>query len=234
MKRIGEAWFEFGGVRSDAMGLRMAKMPERRAAERRGEWARVPGRSGAIWLDGGAYEDLRIDVECVSADGFDAQTVRAWLQGAGMLVLSDEEDRAYRARAIEVRFEDVRDGYDGKRMTAAFACVPFRYEYPESGSVVMTAAGMVLNPGTAESEPRIKVAATGDFTLTVNGCFLEITGGSVIIDSELRDCLSEDGRGLANSRVRLNEFPVLRPGENNVSWTGNVTAVEIERRVRYL
>jgi len=235
MKRNGEAWFSFGGVRCVEMGLRMEKTPVISSAARRGERAQVPGRDGGIWLDGGGYEDVRIKVECLSTEGFDEENARKWLGGAGLLVFSDAQDRAYRARADEgASFSAVREGYDGKRVQAEFVCEPFRYAWPEEQDAVLTAAGEVDNPGNVQSLPRIEVEADGDFALMVNGQLMEVKGGSVVIDSELRDCLSPDGLLLANERVTLTEFPQLRPGANAVSWTGNVTKVTIARRVRYL
>lgn len=213
----------------------MAKTPVRARAARTGEWAKAAGRDGALWIDGGGYEDVRIAVECIGTEGFDEDAVRGWLKGAGLLIVSDEQDRAYRARVCaQLRFGCAVQGYDGKTMAAEFVCGPYRYLQPEAETAVLTAAGAVENPGTAESEPRISITAEGDFTLTVNGCVMEVRGGSVIIDSELKDCLSADGAALANDRVTAAEFPKLSPGQNSVSWTGNVTRAEFERRVRYL
>jgi len=61
-----------------------------------------------------------------------------------------------------------------------------------------------------------------------------VTGGSIIIDSEMRDCLSTDGASLANNRAILTEFPVLESGYTSISWTGSVSSVTIKKRVRYL
>lgn len=237
MKRLGEAWFSFGGVRSSDMGLRLVRMPERKNAARKGAAVGVPGRDGMLWIDGGGYAQVRIEVECESTDGFDETAVRAWLGGAQKkaLVFSDRQDREYRARVTQgAGMGSARDGYDRKRIVIPFVCDPLVYARPEASAVVLTAAGTVENPGTAQSEPRIAVTAAGDYTLVVNGRMMEVKGGSIIIDSELRDCLSADGASLANSRVTMDEFPKLDPGANNVSWTGNVTKVEIARRVRYL
>jgi len=235
MKRIGEAWFSFCGVRSDAMGLKMARMPVRGSAARRGENVRVPGRSGGLWIDGGAYEQMKIGIECESADGFDEKRVRAWLQGAGELVFSDEQDRAYSARAAQgCEFESAVEGYDRLKVQAEFVCQPLRMHRPEAEEIVLASAGTVMNPGSAQSEPRIFVEAEGDFALAVNGELIEVTGGSIVIDSELRDCLSPDGAQLANGRATLDAFPVLKPGANLISWTGDVSKVAIRPRWRDL
>ena len=84
------------------------------------------------------------------------------------------------------------------------------------------------------SVPRIAITAAGDYTVTVNGYEIEVIGGSAVIDSELEDCFDADGVTLANNRVTMSAFPRLKGGANNVSWTGNVSSVTIERRSRSL
>lgn len=217
------------------MGLWLLAMPNRPIAARKGRIQSVPGRSGGIWLEEGGHEDVQIETRCMLKDGRDGERVRVWLSGSGWLIFSDEADRAWRAHSVrEMGVAAVLEGYGEKIVQIVFDCAPYRYAYPQEEPVVLTAAGNVNNGGSVQSEPRIKVTASGAFTLTVNGCLMEFTGGSVIVDSELRDCLNADGLTLANDRATLGEFPVLAPGNNAVSWTGSVTKVEILRRVRYL
>lgn len=49
---IFEAWFKFNGIDSRSMGIRVTKMPETVRAARRMESVEIPGRSGALHLDG--------------------------------------------------------------------------------------------------------------------------------------------------------------------------------------
>jgi phage-related protein len=62
---------------------------------------------------------------------------------------------------------------------------------------------------------------------------IDIEGGSVVIDSETMECFDSAGR-LANDRVSMDEFPRLLPGDNPVTWSGNVTSVLIDGRWRNL
>ena len=233
MQRLGEAWFAYNGKQCAQMGLRLLRMPVRRAAERLGERAQALGRDGYLWMDGGAYAPVEIEAECMTADGADLRAAREWLMSAGEaeLLFSDEPDRAYLARAAAFEAENELDCYERKRVAVRFICQPHRYLYPAAADIVLTAGGTVVNPGTATSEPRISVEATGDFILYVNGTAIE-AGASVIVDSLLRDCLETDGVTLANGRVIMADFPVLSPGQNAVSWTGAVTKVTITPRWR--
>lgn len=236
MKQLTEAWFEYAGAKSTDMGLRLLSMPRRYSPVVNGLREEVPGRDGYLWIPDGSCMAVDISVDCETIDGYSMDEINEWLtqSGEGLLRFSDEPNRSYKARVIDPYSAENRFlRFDRKRLSINFSCQPHRYEWPESEPVRLLEAGFVDNPGTIESLPRIEVAATGDYSITINGCVIEVTGGSIIIDSELRDCLSIDGMALANSRVTLAEFPTLSPGVNIVSWSGNVTAVDILRRVRF-
>ena len=83
------------------------------------------------------------------------------------------------------------------------------------------------------SEPVITVYGTGDITLMVGTIVVELEGvsGSITLDSELQEAYS--GTTDMNSAMS-GEFPLLKPGMNAISWTGEVSKVEIQPRWRYL
>lgn len=236
MRMLTEAWFEFSGIKSGDIGLRLMKMPRRYTPAKRGVYEEVPGRDGYMWLPEDAYMPVDITVECQTLDDYSMDDINAWLIGRGesWLRFSDEPGRAYKAQVIDAANAENRFlRFDRKVLSIPFRCQPHRYEYPESAAVTVV-DNYVDNPGTADSLPRIVVTASGDWSIAINGELIEVTGGSVIIDSELRDCLSIDGAELANSRVTLSNFPKLSPGANLISWTGSVSNVSVLRRVRYI
>lgn len=237
MRRLTEAWFEFDGVKSTDRGVILRAMPRRPIPAERGQRTTVPGRSGWIWIgENGAYDAIKISVECESAAGYTSEKTAAWLKGrTGLLRFSDEQNSAYRARCIaSFARENKFLSFDTQLFTVEFDCQPYRYVYPAPPAVTLTEAGSIVNAGTAESLPRIAITATGDYTMTVNGYEIEIAGGSAVIDSALEDCFEADGVTLANSRVTMSAFPRLKSGENAISWTGSVSSVSIERRSRSL
>lgn len=238
MNRLTEAWFEFDGVMSTDKGLILRAMPKRPIPAERGEQITVPGRSGFLWIgENGARETIQIGADCESAAGYSPETVNTWLLGkTALLRFSDDPDYAYRARCIEAfARENKFASFDTQVFTVVFDAQPYRYVYPAPSTVTITASGGTLvNAGTVDSLPRVTVTATGEYSVTVNGCEIDVTGGSVIIDSELMDCFDADGVTPANSRVALGDFPRLSPGTNSVTWTGSVTSVAIERRSRSL
>ena len=55
--------------------------------------------------------------------------------------------------------------------------------------------------------------------------------GSITLDSELQE--SYTGTTSMNSAMS-GEFPILKPGMNAISWSGEVTKVEVKPNWRYL
>jgi predicted phage tail component-like protein len=53
------------------------------------------------------------------------------------------------------------------------------------------------------------------------------------VDSEIEDCYKDTTPNLKN-RSMTGVFPILDPGENQITWTGNLTRIVIEPRSRWL
>lgn len=235
MRRLTEAWFEFNNARSDDMHARLMAMPKRPIAGARGEMIEVPGGDGYLWMgERGARLPIFIDVKFETADGWSADELGEWLQGGGLLRFSDEPDRAYRARIVRAIDRENRFlSFDRQIFTVRFECQPHRYLYPEADPVVLETSKAVRNPGTADSQPRITVNGSGDMRVFVNGQTIGISGGSVIIDTQLKNCFAIDGVAMANHRVTMDEYPVLKPGFNQIGLYGP-TSVIVDGRWRYI
>ena len=100
--------------------------------------------------------------------------------------------------------------------------------------ITVTASGTIItNPGSVYSEPILTVTGSGDITLMVGTTIVELEdiSGSIVIDSVLKEAYQ--GTTLMNDHMS-GDFPVLRPGENAISWTGAVTRVLIQPNWRFL
>lgn len=236
MKRLTEAWFEFAGVRCNEIGIRLQSMPKRPVPAKQGQKIEIDGQNGFLWQGiQGAYNPIRIDVECTTTDVFSADVLAGWLAESGLLRFSDEPDRAYDARVIgEFMRESMHFGFDQEKFIIPFECQPLKYVYPAALPLTMTEPGIVNNYGTAFSAPKITIEGTGNIQLIIGDKNIDVTGGGVIIDSDLEDCFEPDGLALANNRVTLEEFPRLQPGKTAISWTGDVNRVIVDGRWRFL
>ena len=114
-----------------------------------------------------------------------------------------------------------------------FRCKPFWYPKSAATITLTSSTSFVTNPGNVYSEPIITVRGSGEITLMVGTTIVELSdiSGSITLNCELKDAYT--GVFTANSKVS-GEFPVLQPGSNAVSWSGNVSSVEIKPNWRYL
>lgn len=236
MKRLTEAWIEFNGVRNTAKYTRLLAMPKRPIAAKRGEQIEVPGRDGFLWQDENeTRKPIEISVELETESGCTPDLMAEWLNGSGWLRFSDEPARAYKAHVVnEFYRENVFLRFDRQQYSIRFLCQPHRYIYPAAAAVALTATGSISNPGTASSSPKITIEGTGDMVVLIGSYRVDISGGGLIVDSEKKDCFELDGATLANSRVTMDEFPLLVPGANTISWTGSVSKITIDGRWRCL
>ena len=241
---MAKMWFTFKGVDSREMGVYLVEPLEIPTAERQMRFEEVPGRAGALAIDQGGYLDVDATLEAYMRDGAQMSAVRAWMQGAGELILSTDATRYYKARVVgEVETPRSGRGLSSRGLTVPLRVSPFRYHVlasGESGGDVPLDGNpdTVTNPGTYESAPRIKITGTGTAVLTIGTQVVEIEGleDGIIIDSELGDCFNLTETALLNGKVTLmdEDFPTLQPGANIISWTGNVTKITITPRWRDL
>ena len=98
---------------------------------------------------------------------------------------------------------------------------------------LLSIQNVLVNPGSAYSEPVIVVNGSGDITLIINGEFIELTDieGGITLNSEILEAYHADT--LMNEHMD-GEFPLLKPGNNLISWSGDVTSLVIQPNWRYL
>ncbi|WP_243447633.1 hypothetical protein [Clostridium tetani] len=82
-----------------------------------------------------------------------------------------------------------------------------------------------FNEGTFQSEPVIKVYSSGDIKFKINDDEITVkkVDKYVTIDSVLKDAYKDE---VLKNGDMIREFPVLKVGENVVSFSGNVSKVE--------
>ena len=240
MKKLESVWFEFAGARNTDKGVRLLSLPVRYHPAERGKLVEVPGRDGYLWAADGAFNNVLTRVQCQTTDDADMAVVDAWLRGAGELRFSDDPERFYRARVTkEFSRSAAMNRFVNQTFTVTFDCQPFLYHREVEDIPLTSSPATIANPGTYKSAPCLTIEGTGDAVLTIGTQILEVTdlAGGVIVDAELCECFDLTETALRNDRVTLmdDSFPVLHPGANIISWTGDgVTKVTVAPRWRDL
>ena len=229
-------WFSWNGKKSTEYGIHVLEQPPITIPAERATFTNIPGRPGSLTtLEGDdVYDDLILTAQCMISDPSNIRTIASYLKGSGKVTFANRPGGFYSARIVnQIPFEKILRGNPHRSFAVNFRCQPFWY--PENVPVETLAASTSLlnNPGSVYSEPVITVYGTGDITLMVGTVIVELEGvsGSITLDSELQEASS--GATGMNSAMS-GEFPLLKPGMNAISWTGEVTKVEVKPNWRYL
>lgn len=231
--------FNFGGKNSyDDYGILITSRPNIPSPKRRVEYIDIPGRHSSLRYDEGTYEDITITVECQLKNKDligKVDEIKGWLLGTGEsgLIFSFQKDRKYIAQVVnQIDFSQIMKRFS--EFIIVFNCRPFKYDAGNSLITLTKSNTSVNNIGTFESYPIISVYGNGNISLTIKGQTVKLYGISnkTIINSELMDCYDE---ALNNLNPKMEgEYPKLDLGSNVISWSGNVSKIEILPNWRWL
>ena len=231
---IHEAWFKFKGIDSRQMGMRVTAMPKTTRPEKRVETLTVAGRNGSLHLDEGVYESYDKTMECAVIKRAKIDELAAWLIGSGEMIFSTEPDKVYEVMmSNKIEFSAMMRTF--QKFMVTMDTQPFKYSVNAFGDTLeLTKETKVLNPGTVYSQPSITVHGSGDIILRINNVDypLHSVEDHITIDCEMMEVFKGDTS--QNSRYGAMDFPRLEPGENTISWSGNVEKIVIEPKWRWL
>lgn len=195
----------------------------------------VPGRNGSLLVDNGRFKNITIPYPAFIRRNFKARSdaARAWLlQPSGYVRLEDTYHPEFFRLA---RFVGPLDftmrflNYSGE-VTLQFDAKPQRFLRSGGYPVAFTSPGSLINDYLYDALPLITVYGDGDGALSVGGTAVTVTDidGYVVLDCDTQNAYK--GTQNKNSSVQLEEFPRLKPGENEIGFSGGITGLEIVPR----
>lgn len=227
------------GITSDSLNCIVERYPIYTVPRRKQSAISVPGRNGDLLLQQQAYSNY-IQAYDVYLSGPRngskmpevAQAMAAWLNVGGYRKLVDDyTPGSYRMAFFQspLELENIFNLYG--RATVEFNCKPQRFL--DSGDTAQTAnasGGIITNPTAYNAKPLITVYGSGAAILQVGEyvCTLAAIDGSITLDSDTENAYK--GVANLNSQVTIPEFPELVPGDNEITWTGGITSVQITPR----
>lgn len=229
-------WFEWNGKRCTEYGIHVLEQPPLTLPAERVTFTDVPGRSGSLTtLEGeDVYEDVVLTAQCFIQSGARVPEIAAWLRGSGTVTFANRDGGFYYARVVnQIPFEKILRGNPHLAFAVNFRCKPFWYP-KEVAPITLTRSGsFVENPGSVYAEPVITVYGSGNITLMVGMTITDLEGiaGNITLNTPLMEAYSE---ATSMNGAMSGDFPTLLPGQNAVSWTGNVTKVVVEPNWRWL
>ena len=229
-------WFEWNGIRCTEYGIHVLEQPPITVPAERVTHTNVPGRPGSLTtLEGeDVYDDMILTATCLIADPSRIPEVAAWLKGSGTVTFANREGGFYYARiANQIEFAKVLRGNPHRSFAVNFRCKPFWYLANVEPITLTSSTSIINNPGSVYSEPVITVYGSGEVTLMVGTTIVELSGvsGSITIDTSLMEAYAGD---ISANSCMNGDFPRLQPGQNAISWSGDVTRIVVQPNWRML
>ena len=199
----------------------------------------VPGRNGDLIRENAKvgerrYKNLDITYDAFFFDVLAPRTaaVKAWLLSpVGYQVLHDTYDPDFFRMGIckeAVAFEPKRD--KGATMKLVFHCMPQRWSVDGQRKIRMERGGIIKNPFGFKAKPIIRVYGSGEGKVFIGDEPITILQNDGYIDLNCETHNAYDAQGFCNGYVKSDDFPDLEPGRNSISWSGDITALEITPR----
>lgn len=233
------AWFEYNGVDSRDMHIYIENDVRFPSPEADVEFVEVLGRDGEVAIDNerlrGVSFSLPVRLKGIprNADINKVATdISNWLKGEiGWFPLrfSGSPDYEYIAMCYE-QFDVQETLKRYGRTVISFRLKPYKRKVNQYIEEVRN-GDILYNTHFRSSKPFIHIVGTGDINFKNNGedwLKLRSVDGYITVDTELMS-VYKDNRPQYDKMIDLgkNKFPELNHGENKITWTGNVTKLEI-------
>ncbi|MBN1070499.1 phage tail protein [Clostridium botulinum] len=213
--------FIFNNISSEDMGLVVQELPPISTPEEILNKSDVPG--GVPILQNCGYSLLEKPCIC-HYEGNNPDKLLQWLRGSGKVIFSNLKDRYYKSYiGNKIPLEQILRNKLYK-FPVIFTCKPFGYLLDGDIPIIITKTTKLNNVKcTYKSLPTITIKGTGSATFSINNRSFKITNinGEITINSEKESVLNDRGEYMEG------EFPYLDPGENLITWIGNIKEVTI-------
>ena len=213
-------------------GIVITKLPPEVIPESDIEEIPIVGRDGDLTIDNNAKKSYTLPIDCTLLDSNRIQEVKMWLMGGlGDLIFNWQQDYKYEAK-LNNKIDIAQSMDICGEFQIIFKVKPYKKSINDN-VITLDYAGTLYNSSGNLSKPTIKLYGMGDITLIVNSKTVKLTNIDeyVTIDSDMQNASKDT---LPKNNNMDGEFPILEVGNNTISWTGNVTKLEIKPNWRYI
>lgn len=229
----------FNNICSEELGIIVVEGPPEVLAQEEYEEIIIEGRNGTLIENKGTFPNIEKSFILTTIDldqdiDLMVEKIKTWLFNIKDNKLLYAIPNRYNIVKKVIIDEDIKTTFEEYGdFTVKFICEPFYYDLLKKDITVTEKETKVYNNGDFNSSPIIIIYGTGDLQLTINNTTVQINNVDerVLLDSKLFLCLDKDNN--SKSIDMIGNFPTLDVGENTITWTGNITKLEISPRIIY-
>lgn len=228
-------YFIYDDKNSKDFNIKIKSINNLSSPQRSIEKVSVLGRNGELIIDNGNYENFILTIECyLNCSSEDknviSKEIKRWLQSDfsyKKLILSNDTEFYYEAYCdTKLDFEYVSSNFES--FLISFSCKPYKKKMNDD-AITITESTVINNPYLA-SNPLIKVMGVGDVLVNINNQKLILKGleDEIEVDSEVMNAYKKVNNDiiLLNNKM-YSDFPILESGENQISFEGNISKIEL-------
>ena len=231
-------YFIYDNKNSKDFNIKIKSINNLSSPQRSIEKVSVLGRNGELIIDNGNFENFILTIECyLNCSSEDknviSKEIKRWLQSDfsyKKLILGNDTEFYYEAYCdTKLDFEYVSSNFES--FLISFSCKPYKKETNED-IITITESTNIYN-SYMPSSPLIKVVGSGNIVININNQELILKGleDEIEVDCEFMNAYKKvnDNIVLLNNKM-YSDFPILEAGENQISFEGNVSKIEITPR----
>lgn len=236
----GRDCFTFGGICSKDYGVLLEDVQVSSIPKRDVSFQSIPGRNGDFIMDNQRWANVKVQYTCFMASGLAGdygKYVNELCCKSGYQRLEDTiYPDTFRMGAIAEPITPQVIGHSNLRFKVEFTCKPQRFLVDgEKVQIFHTSPAYITNPYPFPAYPLIDVFGTGSGSLIIRTNKVEILqiDHMLTLDCDHQDAYQYVGEYQTlnkNSWIRADYFPTLSPGQNRISWTGDIEGVHIKPR----
>lgn len=226
--------FKLNGISSETYGVFVSDAPARMPPNARWASGAPSNRNGSVFRNLGVYDNTTMAVNAwfVTKDA-NIDDIYDWLLTDDYVDFTPWYDDKYTYKVLinsDVTADRMDKATDVTTLKFTFTAYPFKYLNETLVKHPVVNNSSFTNPTKFEARPYLEVTptATGDVTITLNGAVFTFKNPGTTtftIDSSVpRTSIPDKMVGL--------DFPIIKPGLNNISYT-NISKLNIaEKYVR--
>lgn len=209
-----------------------------KSASRDVSFTSVPGRNGDLITDNGRYNNVPVPYKLTLLNNTEREFVelthqiKGWLLAEqGYFRLWDSYDKKYfRFASYNDEIDIEQELRDVGTLALTFNCKPFKYSFEGQNTITFTEAGTLYNAEFFASAPYLKIIGSGTITLTINNNSFTFTDVDEYIEVDSEQMNAYKGIEPQNNKMSGIDFPIFEPGNNTISWVGNVEKIDVVPR----